>query len=115
MKKRLSYHLHLAILAQFHNAGRRVGLMLLAAAPANIVDSLQDFGRNITIILCRRLTTHIGAGADQRLLEAVTQLLAERLEGDTHGQTAILCHQIIGHTRSIVEDDGCRLDRKSVV
>ena len=89
--------------------------MLLATGPANIIYLLQQFWDNITIVLRCRLTTHIGTGAHNRLLEAITEFLAERLESYSHGKTAILCHQIIGYTRSIIKDDGSWLHRHGYI
>ena len=80
--------------------------VLLTTGPADIIYSLENLRRDIAIILGSRLTTHIGTGADDWLLETVTELLAECLIGDAHSQRTILCNKITGNACSIIQDDG---------
>ena len=85
--------------------------MLLTAAPANIIYSIEDFLGDVAIILCSRLTTHISTCTYNRLLKTVTELFGERLIGYTHRQTSILCYQIISHSTRIIKNNRSRLYR----
>ena len=89
--------------------------VLLTTGPADIIYSLENLRRDIAIILGSRLTTHIGTGADDWLLETVTELLAECLIGDAHSQRTILCNKITGNASGIIQDDGSRLHRHGCI
>ena len=81
-----------------------MGLMLLTARPTDIIDSLQNAGVDVAIVLCSWFSTDIGGGRDNSLLEAVTQLLGERLVGDTDTHTTILGNQIRGQIDGTVKN-----------
>ena len=57
-------------------------LVLLPAAPADIVDGIEDAGIDVAVVLCRRFAADVGRCRDNGLLKAVAQLVAERLLRD---------------------------------
>ena len=67
--------LHFPVRPDFDDATGLVRLVLLATGEAHVVDGRDDFWSNIAIVLCRRLTTDVRTGADNGLLESITELL----------------------------------------
>ena len=82
-------------------------LVLLTTRPAYIVDCLENTRVDITIVLSGRLTTDIGRGRHDSLLETETEFLGEGLVGDADTQTAIVGNEVLCQIDGTVEDE-CR-------
>ena len=65
--------LHFPVRPDFDDATGLVRLVLLATGEAHVVDGRDDFGGDITIVLCSRFTTDVRTGTDDGLLESIAE------------------------------------------
>lgn len=71
-----------------------MGFLLVPTALANIVDGIKQLWVYVAVVLCRWHATDIGTRGDDRLLEAVAQLMRELLLGDAHADTPVLGNEV---------------------
>ena len=99
-----SDHRDLAGGAQFDDARRLVGLVLLTACPAHIVDGLKDAGIDVAIVLGGRLSADVGRGRNDGLLETEAELMREGLVGDADADGTVVGNEIGCQVNGSVEN-----------
>ena len=86
-----------------------MGFVLLTTAPADVIHSIEDPLVNITVVLCRRLTTDIRRCRYDGLLEPETEFLREGLVRNSDAHAAVLGNQIRSQIDGTVENQRRRL------
>ena len=86
--------LHFTVWPDFDDTTGLVRLVLLATGEADIVYGRDDFGCNVAVVLCCRLTTDVRTGAYNGLLESITELLRKSLASNTHADAAVFCDEV---------------------
>lgn len=82
------------------------------AGEADVIDGILNLVGDVGEGLGRGLTADVGRGGDDSLLEAVAELLRERLGGDAESYTTVLCQEIGSEIDSLVENDCSGLGSK---
>ena len=91
-----------------------MGLVLLTASPAHIVDGLEDARVDVGVVLGGRLAADVGRGRDDGLLETEAKLFGERLAGDADANGTVVGNKVGGEVYGSVEDEGGGLLRGAV-
>ena len=85
-------------------------LVLLPTAPADVVYGFCKSGVNVAIVLCSGLAAEVSRGGYDGFLEAVAQLVRERLVGDAQGDASVVGNQVGLMASAVAESPVCSLN-----
>ena len=107
-----AYDVYLSVLSQFdYLAGARLAEVILPRLHY-IIHARDNLGGNLGEVGGRWLPADVGAGAHHRLLEAVTEFVADSLPCHAHAHTAILGDEFGREVARPVQDEGERFAGK---